>query len=86
MTAASVMFMMSDRSQKFSDWSNDTVSEGECTLKKAQFENACDCDDPTDKSTTKSERIYTEADQELGCQWPNNAGQGGNRYECEDAC
>jgi hypothetical protein len=48
MTAVSVMFNVSDRSTKFNDWANNTQQGANCELKQAEFQNACDCNNPGD--------------------------------------
>lgn len=83
MTAASIMFMMSDRSQKFNDWANNTKTDFDCDLKQTRFEQACDCDDNNgDFTTDESDNIYENA-EDAGCDWPNDPSSGG-AYTCGD--
>ena len=83
MTAASIMFMVSDRAGSFGQWSNDTQTGAECSLKKAQFENACNC--PTTNTPQKARNLRDEAEAIDGCTWPDS-GSGSGGYGCDDYC
>ena len=81
MTAVSVMFMVSDRAGGFNEWANNSQQGAQCDLLKAEFQNACDCDNPgTDPS--KAQNARSDAEDIDGCEWPNEGGG----YLCSTYC
>jgi len=66
MTAGVVMFMVSNQSGDFGSFLNNQSDTADCELKKINFKNACDCDNPSD-FPSKAEKIRDEAQAQ--CDW-----------------
>ena len=78
LTALTVMFMVGGQSESFNDWMNNTKGDAECSLKKTQYENACNCgsDNPNNPDANQ---IKAEAASN-SCSWTNDI------TDCSSVC
>ncbi|AOV95399.1 hypothetical protein AQV86_05795 [Nanohaloarchaea archaeon SG9] len=77
LTAGLIMFMVSGQSGDFQSWLNNTQGDAECSLKKTQYENACDCgsDNPGNQ---EAQNIKSNVQNQ--CDWTDQIN------DCEAAC
>lgn len=70
LTALTVMFMVGGQSESFNDWMNNTQGDAECSLKKTQYENACNCGSQS-PSNQEAQQLRSEAASN-SCGWTEN--------------
>lgn len=78
MTALTVMFMVGGQSGDFADWLNNTQGDADCSLKKTNYENACDCSADSTAVQGEAQQIVAESQQ---CSWTDDI-----TSACSDVC
>ncbi|MFB6181142.1 MAG: hypothetical protein ABEJ93_04650 [Candidatus Nanohalobium sp.] len=94
LSAAIVMFLVTGKTGSIEGLVDNTQGNTSCTIMKANFQRACNCNPDTEEgetyTTTKSENIFDKASKQ-NCRWTQNDyttdSEGGNsELTCEISC